>query len=40
MAHSQPFNAFLAGFAATVGQFVLTGTYRRPNDLDLLCALR
>lgn len=27
----QPFNAFLAGFAATVGQFVLTGTYSSPQ---------
>lgn len=23
----QPFNAFLSGFSATVGQFVLTGMY-------------
>lgn len=27
----QPFNAFLSGFSATVGQFVLTGTWPR-ND--------
>lgn len=25
---SQPFNAFLAGFSATVGQFVLTASLR------------
>ena len=27
----QPFNAFLAGFSATVGQFVLTGRFSRPD---------
>jgi oligosaccharyltransferase complex subunit epsilon len=27
----QPFNAFLSGFSATVGQFVLTGTFSKPT---------
>lgn len=29
----QPFNAFLSGFSATVGQFVLTGTFPRSGEV-------
>ena len=30
----QPFNAFLAGFSATVGQFVLTASLRMQTNLE------
>jgi oligosaccharyltransferase complex subunit epsilon len=32
LAFAQPFNAFLSGFSATVGQFVLTGTLYSPRN--------
>lgn len=32
--HDQPFNAFLSGFSATVGQFVLTASLRMQTNPD------
>lgn len=32
ISHSQPFNAFLSGFSATVGQFVLTVSLRMQTN--------
>ena len=32
MWNCQPFNAFLSGFSATVGQFVLTGTWSSTRE--------
>ncbi|KAF2099647.1 defender against death DAD protein [Rhizodiscina lignyota] len=34
IAGNYPFNAFLAGFSATVGQFVLTASLRMQTNLD------
>lgn len=37
--NKQPFNAFLAGFSATVGQFVLTGKKQCPLFCTILASL-
>ncbi len=34
IAGNYPFNAFLSGFSATVGQFVLTGRSRSVDDCE------